>query len=189
MGADADVTRRKKGQNHDDIPHLPASGGTPIPAQDLFQVPSAHSKTTRGQVRRYTVSSLLPNGAVAETRHLAPALPIFEDAFCAFSRGTVLDTVTGPMAIEDMLPGDQVITLDGASQPIVWKGSVTIAPGLSEVNRRPMSLTRIMADSFGMSRPMACVIAGPSARYFAHAPPSARSGWRGADADASSGLC
>ncbi len=123
----------------------------------------------RPQVRRYTVQTLMENGDFRETRHLAPALPLFEDAFCAFARGSLVDTETGPMAIEDLLPGDRVRTIDGDAQPILWKGSVTIVPGMKSIQRRDMKLTRLMADCFGMSRPMSSVIAGPSARLL-HAP-------------------
>ncbi len=139
-------------------------GAVPVAAQDLFQTPEKPAKSPRPKVRRYQVSTLLPNGDIAETRHLAPAMPLFEDAFCAFSRGSLIDTAAGPLAIEDILPGDEVVTLDGSTQPVVWKGSVTITPGLNQLNSRNMGLTRIMADSFGESRPMSCVIAGPSAR-------------------------
>lgn len=135
---------------------------------------TAQRAPSRPQVRRYTVSSLLPNGNISETRHLAPALPLFEDAFCAFARGSQVETEIGPMAIEDLLPGDRVITVNGESQPVVWKGNLTIVPGMRHSQKRDMKLTRFMADSFGMSRPMSNMIAGPSARLL-HTPEQYRS--------------
>ncbi len=129
-----------------------------------LQDPAALRAKAKPQLRRYEVSSLLPNGNIAETRHIAPALPIFEDAFCAFSRGTTVETDNGPIAIEDLLPGDQIVTLDGTSQPLLWKGCTTLVPGKPGPQGRNLHLTRIMADSFGMQRPMSYVIAGPSAR-------------------------
>ncbi len=123
----------------------------------------------RPQVRRYTTTTLLPNGDICETRHLAPALPLFEDAFCAFARGTLIETDIGPIAVEDLLPGDRVLTGDGATEEVIWKGNVTIVPGLKQVQKRDMKLTRITSDSFGMARPMASVICGPSARLL-HTP-------------------
>ena len=83
----------------------------------------------RPQLRRYEVSSLLPNGDIAETRHIAPALPVFEDAFCAFSRGSMVETEYGPVAIEDLLPGDNLIVEDGTVLPVLWKGSTMVVPG------------------------------------------------------------
>ncbi|MHA6264962.1 Hint domain-containing protein [Arenibacterium sp. CAU 1754] len=126
--------------------------------------PAALRARPKPQLRRYEVSSLLPNGNIAETRHIAPALPLFEDAFCAFSRGTMIQTSQGPVAIEDILPGDEVITAQGDAQPLLWKGSTTIVPGRPGPQGRNMHLTRIMADSFGMQRPMSFVVTGPSAR-------------------------
>jgi len=127
---------------------------------------------SRPQVRRYTTTTLLPNGNICETRHLAPAMPLFEDAFCAFARGSLVDTEMGPVAIEDLLPGDKVLTVDGEVQPVVWKGSVTIVPGLKQ-QKRELKLTRLMADSFGLSRPMRSMVAGPSARLL-HTPMNMR---------------
>jgi hypothetical protein len=118
----------------------------------------------RPQMRRYEIRSLTPKGDIAETRQIAPALPLFEDAFCAFARGTLIDTEHGQMAIEDLLPGDQIRTADGSCQPVVWIGSTTLVPGQRKSRSRSFNLSRIMADSFGMARPMSYLIAGPTAR-------------------------
>ena len=126
--------------------------------------PAALRARPKQQLRRYEVSSLLPNGNVAVTRHIAPALPLFEDAFCAFSRGTLIETETGPVAIEDLQPGERILTADGHVQTLQWKGSTLIVPGRPGPQGRNMRLTRIMQDSFGMQRPMTFVVAGPSAR-------------------------
>ena len=126
--------------------------------------PASLRARPKQQLRRYEVSSLLPNGNICETRHIAPALPLFEDAFCALSRGSLIETEFGPVAIEDLQPGDRVVTSDGDLQPLVWKGSTMIVPARPGPNGRNMRLTRIMADAFGMQRPMSFVLAGPSAR-------------------------
>ncbi len=118
----------------------------------------------KAQLRRYEVSTLLKNGDVEQTRHIAPALPMFEDAFCAFTRGSLIETAQGPMAIEDLMPGDSVLTQDGASETVLWKGSVTLIPGREDSRGRTRPLTRIMADTFGMQKPLSGVITGPAAR-------------------------
>lgn len=170
VGADADLTG-KKGHESMTLP-IPMSRAanravqTKVPA--LID-PAALRAQPKPQLRRYEVSALLPNGYIAETRHIAPALPIFEDAFCAFSRGSMVETETGTICVEDLLPGDQILTKDGPSQPLIWKGSTTLVPGRPGPQGRNLRLTRIMADSFGMQRPMSCVIAGPSARLL-HTP-------------------
>lgn len=121
----------------------------------------------RPKLRRYEVSYLASNGDVVQVRHIAPALPIFEDAFCAFTRGSLVETDNGPMAIEDLLPGDMVMTQDGTAQQVLWKGSLLLVPGQPDSRGRTHPLTRIMADTFGMQRPLSGVIAGPSARLLA----------------------
>ena len=68
-------------------------------ATALLQDPAALRMTNRPQLRRYEVSALLSNGTIAETRHIAPALPLFANAFCAFSRGSLVPTDMGPVAV------------------------------------------------------------------------------------------
>lgn len=145
-----------------------------VPATRSVPGSSQSRPASRPQVRRYTTTTLLANGDICETRHLAPALPLFEDAFCAFARGTLIETEMGPVAIEDLLPGDRVITGDGDTQAVVWKGNVTILPGMRMGQKRDMKLTRITADSFGLARPMSSVVCGPSARLL-HTPDALRS--------------
>jgi len=147
------------------IPHsLARAARNAVETSALLQDPAALRARNRPQLRRYDVSSLLPNGDIAETRHIAPALPLFESAFCAFSRGSMVETEYGPVAIEDLLPGDNIVIQDGSLLPLVWKGSTMIVPGRPDPKGRVHYLTRIMADSFGMQRPMSYVLAGPSAR-------------------------
>ena len=133
-------------------------------ASPVLNDPAALRTQQRQQLRRYEVSALMPDGTVTETRHIAPALPLFEDAFCAFSRGALIETDNGPVAIEDIQPGERILTAEGHVQPLLWKGSTILVPGRPGPNGRNMRLTRIMADSFGMQRPYSFVLAGPSAR-------------------------
>lgn len=106
----------------------------------------------------------MPNGNIAETQHIAPALPLFEDAFSAFTRGSLVDTENGPIAVEDLLPGDRLISHDGGALTLMWKGNTSLFPAQSTNSRRNNKLTSFMADSFGVQKPMSCVMAGPAAR-------------------------
>lgn len=147
------------------IPHsLSRAAQNAVESSAVLTDPAALRGKSRPQLRRYEASTLLPNGEIADTRHIAPALPLFEDAFCAFSRGTMIDTEMGPMAIEDILPGDRVLTQNGDYMPVMWKGSTNVVPRRVDPTGRSLRLTRIMADSFGMQRPLSYIMAGPSAR-------------------------
>ncbi|CUH89317.1 hypothetical protein PH5382_03263 [Phaeobacter sp. CECT 5382] len=130
----------------------------------LLQDPSAQRLANKPQLRRYEVCSLLPNGSLSETRHIAPALPLFEDAFCAFTRGSLVETSQGPIAVEDLIPGDEIQTQDGGSQTLVWKGCTSLVPSREDAKGRSHRLTSFMADSLGLQKPMSCVVVGPSAR-------------------------
>ncbi len=63
-----------------------------------------------------------------------------------FVHGTYIDTPNGPKLIEDLRPGDKVLTLDNGAQPIRWIGQRTV-PAVG--NHRPI---RIRKGSFGASR-------------------------------------
>lgn len=132
--------------------------------------PSVLRGPVRPQLRRYDIQTLLPNGNVVETRHIAPALPLFEDAFCAFTRGSVLDTAQGPVAIEDLWPGDQVRTRDHGAQPVLWKGRTLIVPGRACPTGRDYALARVMTEAFGLDRPFGPLQLGPAARLLATPP-------------------
>lgn len=147
------------------IPHsLARAARNAVATSTLLQDPAALRARNRPQLRRYDISILAANGDIVQSRHIAPALPLFENAFLAFSRGSLVETEFGPVAIEDLLPGDRVLDGNGAPQTVLWKGATTIQPGRADPRGRVHNLTRIMADSFGMQRPMSCIIAGPSAR-------------------------
>ncbi|WP_428928268.1 Hint domain-containing protein [Marinibacterium sp. SX1] len=115
-------------------------------------------------MRRYRIRTLDARGDITESFQLAPALPLFEEAFSAFARGSTVETDMGPMAVEDLLPGDRVMTRDGGAMEIRWIGSTIYVPGHASHKARNLHLTRIMADSFGLARPSACLLTGPAAR-------------------------
>ncbi len=135
-----------------------------VETSPILQDPAALRARSRPQLRRYEVSVLAPNGDILDSRHIAPALPLFENAFCAFTRGSMIETEAGPIAVEDLLPGDRIVTRDGRTETLMWKGSTQIVPGRPDAKGRYHPLVRFMADSFGMQTPMSDVLAGPSAR-------------------------
>lgn len=171
MGVDTGGAAEKKGLDPMTIPYsLQQAAAKANEASALLQDPAALRMANKPQLRRYEVSSLLPNGGIAETRHIAPALPLFEEAFCAFTRGSQVETASGPIAVEDLLPGDEILTQDGKSQPLVWKGSTSLVPARADAKGRSHRLTSFMADSLGLQKPTSCVVVGPAARLLRRPP-------------------
>lgn len=119
-------------------------------------------------MRKYEVAHLTPNGEISEFSQIAPSLPVFEEAFAAIARGALFKTQNGMVAIEDLLPGDQVQTANNGFQTILWKGNTAIVPetmtGPHGQATEMGQLTRITADSFGLGRPMPDLLLGPKAR-------------------------
>lgn len=121
-------------------------------------------------LRRYEVVHLDAKGDIVDFNRVAPALPAFEEAFSAFARGTVFETDCGPVAVEDLLPGDRLKTVENGYQTLIWKGSVMVVPNIQRQSPEMRTLTRIASDTFGFARPQRDLVLGPAARIFHQAP-------------------
>ena len=51
-----------------------------------------------------------------------PAMPLFDSTFSAFARGSLMSTAQGYVAIEDLLPGDNLHISSGEAAKILWIG-------------------------------------------------------------------
>ncbi|MEM0935547.1 MAG: Hint domain-containing protein [Pseudomonadota bacterium] len=121
--------------------------------------------------RRYEVAALAPNGDVETFTRVAPATPVFEDAFAALARGTLIATADGPVAVEDLLPGTMVETVTAGPQPLLWVGAMTVYPDRGDgAGGEAGSLTRLAADAFGLGRPAPDLVLGPRARVLYRSP-------------------
>ncbi|WP_168769377.1 Hint domain-containing protein [Yoonia sediminilitoris] len=123
-----------------------------------------HSHRERHGWRKYDISYLDGHGKIAEISRRAPALPAFEDCFGALGHGAIIQTATGPMAAEDLLPGDQVKTADGMLETLLWRGSITIMPDPDGAAGANSTLVRVTSDALGPQRPAADLVLGPAAR-------------------------
>ncbi len=115
-------------------------------------------------MRKFRIDSLTRSGAIHTTDQIGPASPMFESAFSAFARGTLIKTTDGPVAIEDLLPGMQLITREHGPMPLLWIGSMTCMPKRDTVGGTDTRLTRVMADGVDMVHNSGDLIAGPGAR-------------------------
>ncbi|MFZ5964764.1 Hint domain-containing protein [Thalassococcus sp. BH17M4-6] len=144
-----------------------ASGATKAPLLPVrYDTPTSGQDPARRSVsvmRKYEVSALLPDLSITQKSHVAPATPLFEETAGAFARGTLIQTVRGAVAIEDLLPGDFIETARGPA-PVMWIGSTTYVPGVADDGSGLTRLTRVTADGFGLGRPMTDLLLGPAAR-------------------------
>ncbi|MBZ8117415.1 Hint domain-containing protein [Roseovarius sp. LXJ103] len=114
----------------------------------------------------YDISYLGRMGEICQLRQVAPDLPLFQAAFTAFARGTLIATASGPVAVEDLLPGDKIITNERGPSPLMWVGSITLRPA----EREGPSLTRITSAALGLGRPLSDLMTGPGARILQRIP-------------------
>ena len=132
-----------------------------IPRFDVDLSPAVPVARSEGQDRVYSCLWGDAEGRVMVQDRSVPTLPLLDTAHAAFARGALVSTPRGPVAVEDMSPGDMIVTVAGGAVPVVWIGSVTFRPDRSG-NGAP--LTRVMADAFGLGRPLADLVMGPGAR-------------------------
>lgn len=142
----------------------------PVASSARFAQRDGRPQRAQPLMRRYEVVHLLPNGDIDDFTKLAPAHASFEDSFGAFARGALFQTDRGAVAIEDILPGDQVKTVTSGFQPVQWRGSMTLVPGAAGQDARMGRLIRIAADALGIGRPMPDLLLGPSARLYHRSP-------------------
>jgi hypothetical protein len=116
--------------------------------------------------RHYRMQWLDEAGDIQEGERTVQANPLVDAAHSAFVRGTLISTACGPIAIEDLLPGDRVVTAADGPQPVLWIGSMTLA--VPEHAGSLRILTRIQTDALGAMRPLSDLIVGPGARLLRH---------------------
>ncbi|MGC9419414.1 MAG: Hint domain-containing protein [Rhodovulum sp.] len=115
-------------------------------------------------MRRYEVNGLCPDGYPQQFIRALPAEPYIDEAFAAFSHGTLIATPGGPVAVEDLAPGMTLATADAGPQRLMWIGSTVLVPMAGALRSDLPALTRVTADSLGLGRPMPDLILGPRAR-------------------------
>lgn len=136
----------------------------PVPLMPKGARPAPRPVRPSFMTRRYETMWLTAEGFVESSTRVAPALPEFEEAFSAIARGTLVETTTGFVAVEDLEPGMTAITAEGRKEKITWIGSMTLFPPNAIPGLHSMPLTRITADAFGGGRPMPDLLLGSQAR-------------------------
>ena len=142
-------------------------------SSDRIASPDGQPRRMMPLMRSYEVAHLTTSQDVSEFTQLAPAISVFEDCFAALGRGAILQTDTGPRAVEDLWPGDRVLTVSHGMQVLLWKGAMQIVPRSSQTRAEIGTMTRITAEAMGLSRPATDLVLGPTARI-AHRAPGTR---------------
>lgn len=153
-------------------PGMPRAIMASRPQGARILTPQNHDqRQSRGKplTRRYEAAFLSRDGTPETFSRLAPAIPVFEQAFSAFARGTLITTPEGPVSVEDLMPGDVLQTIENGPQTLLWTGMMTIFPTSIPGQSPCPGPVRIPADSFGPGRPANDIVLGPYARLLQHA--------------------
>lgn len=153
-------------------PSLPPFSGTSArrsisePRWKVRRYSRPRSVPTNSKLTRRFETEWLEDGEIRSASRVAPALPVFEQAFGAFSHGVLIQTADGPVAVEDLEPGVELECANGRRAPLIWKGSITLVPGAPTLADVPDRLYRVMPDAFGLGRPTQDQTFGPHVRRF-----------------------
>lgn len=90
-------------------------------------------------------------------------LPEGDFEVVCFARGTMIDTPDGPVAVQDLRPGDLVMTRDSGAQPLRWMGSQRLSAEVLARKPRLMPI-RIRAGALGVDSPSQDLIVSPQHR-------------------------
>ncbi|MEM9798106.1 MAG: Hint domain-containing protein [Pseudomonadota bacterium] len=107
---------------------------------------------------QYDLAWLDTNGAATWDRRSLTETPEVEAAVSSLARGAMLRGTRGPVAVEDLIPGDRVATRGGGTAQIDWIGARTY----SSSAERPV-FYRVSARAFGAAGPEASVLLGEHA--------------------------
>ena len=104
--------------------------------------------------------TLFPTGASYTT----PGGVVITGAPC-FGRGTLIATLDGDVAVEDLREGDLVLTVSGEAKPLVWTGSrsVNVARHPRPENVRPVCIRR---SAFSPNVPSRDLVVSPDHNVF-----------------------
>lgn len=94
----------------------------PLPAGSTLTVGTTYAIDLSGEPGDPDYPDL-PNGNTkASVAELDSTTPVQFPGYVCFTRGTLIDTPNGPVAVESLKTGDKIITLDRGAQSIHWIG-------------------------------------------------------------------
>ena len=137
---------------------------------DRFAPSQERPQRTQALMRKFEIAKLLPCGDARTSHHLAPATDLFEATCSAFARGALISTPMGPVAIEDLYPGDLVDTVDGDPMPVTWIGSTSFVPAQALPTSSLKGLIRLVADGYSNSSALGDLLLGQNARLLQSSP-------------------
>lgn len=112
--------------------------------------------------RSYQIAWLNRHGEAQWDTVTGPALPVVESACSSLARGALVATTEGPVAVEDLIPGMEVITSEFGPLPLRWIGSYALTRDDTQA-RDTARLFRVTADTFGPGKPSQDLLLAPRA--------------------------
>ena len=112
----------------------------------------------------FTMTIQTGGTATAAGNAVAPGDLTYDNTMVAcFTLDTLIETVLGPTPVQDLVPGDLVLTSDNGMQPVRWVGRRTVSTAELQTNPslRPV---RIAAGALGNGTPTADLIVSPQHR-------------------------
>lgn len=133
------------------------------PNTNSWNSPNHYAQVTINGGPIGNISVVLENVGAAGTNNIMLTNVNYETNPICFATGTLIETDRGEVAVEDLVVGDLVRTLDNGYQPIRWIG-VNSLSGESLIAAEVLRPVRIAAGALGDGRPKADLIVSPQHR-------------------------
>lgn len=127
----------------------------------LFSAVKVKIKMTPEQYQQYSANRDQYLDGKNDTFTFPGKIPV--DPVTCFARGTMIATVNGDVAIQDLRAGDLVLTKDNGAQSIKWIGS-SVVENLSLLEKEKVRPIRIKAGALGKNSPMTDLLVSPQHR-------------------------
>ncbi|WP_341236073.1 Hint domain-containing protein [uncultured Sulfitobacter sp.] len=86
--------------------------------------------------------------------------------FVCFASGTMIATLEGERAVEDLEPGDMIMTQDNGPQPLMWRGARRLRFAVGA--HHPQQPIEFKPDTLGRGRPTRRLVVSPQHRMLMH---------------------
>ncbi|MCX7379912.1 MAG: Hint domain-containing protein [Alphaproteobacteria bacterium] len=144
-----------------DVPYSDANAAFLDPAQPFLLDIVANGVTSKMGFYDTDLPSFYPNGRYNMNFVMSPMQGGGTSiALACFAAGTRIATPAGGRAVESLVAGDEVLTLDGRSARIIWMGHTSL-----DCRRHPrpedVNPVRVRAGAFGLGAPVRDLLLSP----------------------------
>ncbi|MFT6091674.1 Hint domain-containing protein [Sulfitobacter sp.] len=131
---------------------------------NLFLAPEYSAGPDIDAMEARAIESLTLDSLNSTTGDAAPSR--IQTEFVCFASGTLIATPDGDRAVEDLVPGDMIMTHDNGPQPLLWRGARTLKFSVAAQHRQQP--IEFKPGALGIGQPKHRLVVSPQHRMLLH---------------------